>query len=204
MNGHSPYADVQQGSQGRGPRASSSTAQAPGIMPKRRSARWKTAIRSYEEIAGDTLAARFENNLRDNNVVSQRGLVEMFDSTIGATVLMPFGGRTQGSRRRSRCRKLPTDGYTDTASIMAPVNLSLVELPRRGAYAVVEAAAKVVAAGARYDRMRYSYQEYFERMTRIPNRGASLGALLGALKMQVELGLRRSAARTRWRHVPAY
>ena len=58
------------------------------------------------------------------------------------------------------------------------------------AYAVVEAAAKVVAAGARYDRMRYSYQEYFERMTRDPRSwGKPLGALLGALKMQVELGL---------------
>lgn len=58
------------------------------------------------------------------------------------------------------------------------------------AYAVVEAAAKVVAAGARYDRMRYSYQEYFERMTKNPESwGKPLGALLGALKMQVELGL---------------
>ena len=111
------------------------------------------------EIAGDTLAARFENNLKDNNVVSQRGLVEMFDSTIGAsTVLMPFGGRTQGSETQVSVQKLPTDGYTDTASIMAfgynPFIASWS--PYHGAaYAVVEAAAKVVAAGARYDRMRY-------------------------------------------------
>ena len=146
------------------------------------------------EIAGDTLAARFENNLRDNNVVSQRGLVEMFDSTIGAsTVLMPFGGRTQGSETQVSVQKLPTDGYTDTASIMAfgynPFIASWS--PYHGAaYAVVEAAAKVVAAGARYDRMRYSYQEYFERMTKNPESwGKPLGALLGALKMQVELGL---------------
>ena len=146
------------------------------------------------EIAGDTLAARFENNLRDNNVVSQRGLVEMFDSTIGAsTVLMPFGGRTQGSETQVSVQALPAAGSTDTASIMAfgynPFIASWS--PYHGAaYAVVEAAAKVVAAGARYDRMRYSYQEYFERMTKNPESwGKPLGALLGALKMQVELGL---------------
>ena len=143
---------------------------------------------------GGTVAERFANNLKDNNVVSQRGLIEMFDSTIGrSTVLMPFGGRTQRSETQVSVQKLPTDGYTDTASIMAfgynPYVASWS--PYHGAaYAVVEAAAKVVAAGARYDRMRYSYQEYFERMTRnAESWGKPLGALLGALKMQVELGL---------------
>lgn len=146
------------------------------------------------EVGGTTLEERFANNLRDNNVVSQRGLIEMFDATIGrSTVLMPFGGRTQGSETQVSVQKLPTDGYTDTASIMAfgynPYVASWS--PYHGAaYAVVEAAAKVVAAGARYDRMRYSYQEYFERMTKEPlSWGKPLGALLGALKMQVELGL---------------
>ena len=146
------------------------------------------------EVAGETLAERFTNNLKDNNVVSQRGLVEMFDATIGrSTVLMPFGGRMQRSETQVSVQKLPTDGYTDTASIMAfgynPYVASWS--PYHGAaYAVVEAAAKVVAAGARYERMRYSYQEYFERMTRNPESwGKPLGALLGALKMQVELGL---------------
>ena len=90
-------------------------------------------------------------------------------------------------------QKLPTDGYTDTASIMAfGYNPFLASWsPYHGAaYAVVDAAAKVVAAGARYDKMRYSYQEYFERMTKSPRTwGKPLGALLGALKMQVELGL---------------
>ncbi|WP_416989253.1 phosphoribosylformylglycinamidine synthase [Alistipes dispar] len=146
------------------------------------------------EIAGGTLAERFANNLRDDNVLSQRGLVEMFDSTIGrSTVLMPFGGRTQRSETQVSVQKLPTDGYTDTASIMAfGYNPRIASWsPYHGAaYAVVEAAAKVVAAGARYDRMRYSYQEYFERMTHDPESwGKPLGALLGALKMQVELGL---------------
>ncbi len=146
------------------------------------------------EVAGESLAERFVNNLKDNNVVSQRGLIEMFDSTIGrSTVLMPFGGRMQRSETQVSVQKLPTDGYTDTASVMAfgynPYVASWS--PYHGAaYAVVEAAAKVVAAGARYDRMRYSYQEYFERMTKNPESwGKPLSALLGALKMQVELGL---------------
>ncbi len=145
-------------------------------------------------IEGATTVERFANNLKDNNVVSQRGLIEMFDSTIGrSTVLMPFGGRTQRSETQVSVQKLPTDGYTDTASVMAfgynPYVASWS--PYHGAaYAVVEAAAKVVAAGARYDRMRYSYQEYFERMTKdAESWGKPLGALLGALKMQVELGL---------------
>ena len=75
-------------------------------------------------------------------------------------------------------------------AILSLIHISEPTRPRLISYAVVEAAAKVVAAGARYDRMRYSYQEYFERMTRDPRSwGKPLGALLGALKMQVELGL---------------
>ena len=107
----------------------------------------------------------------------------MFDSTIGAsTVLLPFGGRTQRSETQVSVQKLPTDGYTDTASIMPSATTFLRRgvLPRCG-LCVVDAAAKVVAAGARYDKMRYSYQEYFERMTKSPRTwGKPLGALLGA------------------------
>ena len=146
------------------------------------------------EIAGDDLAGRFANNLGDCNVLSQRGLVEMFDSTIGrSTVLLPFGGRTQRTETQVSVQKLPVDGYTDTASVMAfGYNPSIASWsPYHGAaYAVVEAAAKVVAAGGRYERMRYSYQEYFERMTGDARTwGKPLAALLGALRMQVELGL---------------
>ena len=145
-------------------------------------------------VAGETAAERFTNNLKEKNVLSQRGLIEMFDATIGAsTVLMPFGGRTQRSETQVSVQKLPTAGYTDTASIMAfGYNPDIASWsPYHGAaYAVVEAAAKVVAAGGRYDRMRYSYQEYFERMTReATSWGKPLSALLGALRMQVELGL---------------
>ena len=143
---------------------------------------------------GATVAERFTNNLKDWNVLSQKGLIEMFDATIGrSTVLMPFGGRTQRSETQVSVQKLPVDGYTTTASIMAyGYNPEIASWsPYHGAaYAVVEAAAKVVAAGARYERMRYSYQEYFERMTKQPTSwGKPLAALLGALKMQVELGL---------------
>lgn len=146
------------------------------------------------EVKGQTTKERFLENLRDKNVLSQRGLIEMFDSTIGrSTVLMPYGGRTQRSETQVSVQKLPTDGVTDTASIMAfGYNPYLTSWsPYHGsAYAVVEAASKVVAAGARYDKMRYSYQEYFERMTSDHKTwGKPLAALLGALKMQVELGL---------------
>ncbi len=145
-------------------------------------------------VAGADLAERFANNLKDDNVLSQRGLIEMFDSTIGrSTVLLPFGGRTQRTETQVSVQKLPVDGYTDTASIMAHGYNPFIASwsPYHGAaYAVVEAAAKVVAAGARYDRMRYSYQEYFERMTRDARSwGKPLAALLGALRMQAELGL---------------
>ncbi len=145
-------------------------------------------------VEGRDPAERFVGNLQDRNVLSQRGLIEMFDSTIGrSTVLLPFGGRTQRTETQVSVQKLPVDGFTRTASIMAfgynPFIASWS--PYHGAaYAVVEAAAKVVAAGARYERMRYSYQEYFERMTRDPRSwGKPLAALLGALRMQVELGL---------------
>ncbi len=146
------------------------------------------------EPQGADLAERMRRTLSDDNVVSQKGLVEMFDSTIGAsTVLLPFGGRTQRSETQVSVQKLPVEGETDTASIMAfgyDPYLSSWSPYHGAAYAVVHAAAKVVAAGARYERMRYSYQEYFERMTHDPKSwGKPLAALLGALKMQVELGL---------------
>lgn len=146
------------------------------------------------EIAGKTLTARMENVLADPNVTSQKGLIEEFDATIGrSTVLMPFGGRLQQTETQVSVQKLPTDGYTNTASIMAfGYNPFISEWsPYHGAaYAVVEACTKVVAAGADYSRMRFSYQEYFERMTHDPHTyGKPLSALLGALKMQVLLGL---------------
>ena len=145
------------------------------------------------EVEGKTLEDKVLANLRDRNVTSQKGLIEMFDSTIGrSTVLMPFGGCLQTTETQVSVQKLPTFGYTDTSSIMAfgynPFITSWS--PYHGAaYAVVEACSKVVAAGAAYDRMRFSYQEYFERMTDRKSWGKPLAALMGALKMQIELGL---------------
>lgn len=137
---------------------------------------------------------RLDEALKDPQSSSQKGLAEMFDSTIGrSTVLMPFGGKFQSSPVQVSVQKLPTPGYTTTASMMAyGFNPYMSEWsPYHGAaYAVVEACAKVVAAGGDWSRMRFSYQEYFERMTSDPHTwGKPLSALLGALRMQEELGL---------------
>ena len=145
------------------------------------------------ELKGETLKERITNNLQDPNVTSQKGLIEMFDSTIGrSTVLMPFGGYLQATETQVSVQKLPVDTYTDTASMMAfGYNPFIAQWsPYHGAaYAVVEACSKVVAAGGTWNTMRFSYQEYFERMTNAKSWGKPLSALMGALKMQVELGL---------------
>ncbi|MBQ7439193.1 MAG: phosphoribosylformylglycinamidine synthase [Paludibacteraceae bacterium] len=147
-----------------------------------------------QPIAGANLEERMCNVMRSPNVTSQKGLIEEFDATIGrSTVLMPFGGKMQRSETQVSVQKLPTDGFTNIASIMAfGYNPFISEWsPYHGAaYAVVEACSKVVAAGADYSHMRFSYQEYFERMTEDRHSwGKPLSALLGALKMQVALGL---------------
>ncbi len=147
-----------------------------------------------KKIVGPDLSARIQAVLAEPNVTSQKGLVEEFDATIGrSTVLMPFGGLYQTTETQVSVQKLPTDGYTNTASVLAfGFNPFISEWsPYHGAaYAVVEACTKVVAAGADYSKMRFSYQEYFERMTKDPHTyGKPLAALLGALKMQIDLGL---------------
>ena len=146
-----------------------------------------------QTVEGRSLEERMSNVMRSANVTSQKGLIEEFDATIGrSTVLMPFGGKMQRSETQVSVQKLPTDGFTNTASVMAyGYNPFIAEWsPYHGAaYAVVEACSKVVAAGADYSHMRFSYQEYFERMTNRHSWGKPLSALLGALKMQVALGL---------------
>jgi len=143
---------------------------------------------------GETLQQKMESVMSSENVASQRGLIEMFDSTIGrSTVLMPFGGKLQESETQVSVQKLPVDGYTDTASIMAfGYNPDIASWsPYHGAaYSVVEACSKVVAAGADWSKMRFSYQEYFGRMTSDAHSwGKPLSALLGSIKMQLEFGL---------------
>ena len=146
------------------------------------------------KVEGESLKEKMVNNLSDPNVVSQKGLIEMFDSTIGrSTVLMPYGGELQLTETQVSVQKLPTDGYTNTASMMAfgfnPV-ISKWSPYHGAAYSMVEACSKVVAAGAHYEKMRFSCQEYFERMTHSPQVwGKPMSALLGSLKMQIELGL---------------
>lgn len=146
------------------------------------------------KVEGESLKEKMVNNLSDPNVVSQKGLIEMFDSTIGrSTVLMPYGGELQLTETQVSVQKLPTDGYTNTASMMAfgfnPV-ISKWSPYHGAAYSMIEACAKVVAAGAHYEKMRFSCQEYFERMTHCPQVwGKPMSALLGSLKMQIELGL---------------
>jgi len=146
------------------------------------------------ETEGASLTAKMLSLASSPNVASQKGMIEMFDSTIGrSTVLMPYGGATQNTETQVSVQKLPVDGFTDTASMMSygfdPYLTSWS--PFHGAaYAVVESCAKVVAAGGNWSGMRFSYQEYFERMTHDPHTwGKPLSALLGALKMQVAFGL---------------
>ena len=146
------------------------------------------------EPAGETLEQQMLSVMASPNVASQKGLVEMFDSTIGrSTVLMPYGGALQSTETQVSVQKLPADGYTDTASMMAfgyDPFLSSWSPYHGAAYAVVDACAKVVAAGGDWSTMRFSYQEYFERMTADAHSwGKPLSALLGALKMQLAFGL---------------
>ncbi len=146
------------------------------------------------KVEGETPRDRFLANLMDKNVLSQKGLVEMFDSTVGrSTVLMPYGGATQRSETQVSMQKIPVgDSFTNTASVMSfGYNPDIASAsPYHGAaYAVVEAVAKGVAAGAPWRGMRFSYQEYFAKMSSREAWGKPLSALLGALRMQVELKL---------------
>ena len=146
------------------------------------------------KVEGASLQEKMEKVMGSANVASQKGLVEMFDSTIGrSTVLMPYGGKRQATETQVSVQKLPVDGFTNTASVMAfgyNPDLALWSPYHSAAYAVVEACTKVAASGADWSGMRFSYQEYFERMTQDPHTwGKPLAALLGTVKMQEALGL---------------
>ena len=156
----------------------------------------KTALpavaRALEE--GDIKTA-FEENLRDLNVCSQKGLVEMFDSSIGAaSVLMPYGGKYQLTETQVMVAKLPSlKGKTDTVTMMSygfdPYLSSWS--PYHGAvYAVTQSLAKIVAGGGDYSKVRFTFQEYFRRMTADPERWSQpFAALLGAYDAQIGYGL---------------
>ncbi len=137
----------------------------------------------------------FLERLGSLNACSKKGLVEMFDSSIGAcTVTMPYGGRYQLTPVQTMIAKLPVmDGKCDTVTMMSygmdPYLMSWS--PYHGAeYAVLTSVAKIVAAGGDYRKIRFTFQEYFKRMTVDPERwGEPMAALLGAYDAQIRLGL---------------
>ncbi|MCH5233168.1 MAG: phosphoribosylformylglycinamidine synthase [Muribaculaceae bacterium] len=148
----------------------------------------------HRTLAGENLKDSVLENLADYNVTSQKGLIEHFDSSIGkSTVLMPFGGKTQRTETQVSVQKFPTGkNFTDSASLMAfGFNPFISEWsPYHGsAYAIVESIGKAVAAGADFEKIRFSFQEYFERMHSPKSWGKPLAALLGALRMQLEFSL---------------
>ncbi len=130
----------------------------------------------------------------DLNVCSKRGLSERFDSTIGAaTLLSPFGGSRRRTPTQAMAALLPTDGETDTCSIMAygfdPYRSE--ENPYAGAYvSVAESVARLIASGGKRANTHLTFQEYFERVSDVPEKwGNPFAALLGALDAQLDLSL---------------
>ena len=143
----------------------------------------------------DDVKGRWLKTLADLNECSQKGLVERFDGSIGAgSVLMPFGGKYQLTETQAMVAKLPVlKGKCDTVTMMAygfDPYLSKWS-PYHGAmYAVTDSVAKIVAAGGDYSKIRFTYQEYFRRMTEDPSRWSQpFAALLGAYEAQIGLGL---------------
>lgn len=137
------------------------------------------------------IKGKVEDVLHSMNVASQRGMVEMFDASIGrSTVLMPYGGKYQLTESEGSVQKLPTDGFTNSCSIMTFGYNPLISeySPYLGAqYAVIESLAKIVALGGSYKNARLSFQEYFEKLGKDSTRwGKPFAALLGGIEAQLE------------------
>ncbi len=147
-----------------------------------------------KEVAG-TFSENFEKIANDLNTCSKRGLSERFDSTIGATtVLMPFGGKNQLTPNQAMVNKISVEkGDSETCSLMAwGFNPFISEKsPYHGAYmAVVESVSKLIAAGASFEEVYLSFQEYFEKPKQEGKRwGKPLSALLGAFMAQKDLSI---------------
>ena len=154
----------------------------------------KEPIKSDKPIDTD-IKSLWLNTLANLNVCSQKGLIEMFDSSIGAgSVVMPFGGKYQLTPTQSMIGKLPLlDGKCDTVTIMSygldPYKLSWS--PFHGAvYAILDSVAKIAAAGGDASRVRLTFQEYFKKLGNDPYRwGEPFSALLGAYNAQMGLHL---------------
>ena len=148
-----------------------------------------------EEVEVADVKEKWLQTLADLNVCSQKGLVEMFDGSIGAgSVFMPHGGKYQMTETQAMVAKLPVlKGKCDTVTMMSfgfdPYLSSWS--PYHGAvYAVTESVAKIVAAGGDYSKIRFTFQEYFRRMTEDPTRWSQpFAALLGAYSAQIGFGL---------------
>ena len=140
------------------------------------------------------LKAQWLENLSQLNVACQKGLVERFDSTIGAgTILMPFGGKNQMTPAEVMAAKIPLlKGETTTGTLMSyGYNPTVAKWSpfHSAVYAVIESVAKIVAGGGDYDSVRLTFQEYFERLGEDSHRwGKPFSALLGAYLAQMELG----------------
>ena len=138
---------------------------------------------------------RWKKVISDLNCCSQKGLVERFDSTIGAgTVFMPFGGKYQLTPSEAMCARIPTlKGYTNSGTVMSfGYDPYLSEIsPLHGAvYAVIDSLTKYVACGGDYKKAWFTFQEYFEKLREEAIRwGKPLAALLGAYLVQEKLGL---------------
>ena len=156
----------------------------------------KTALETVQQAVdqGGFKAAMLAT-LNDLNACSQKGLVEMFDGSIGAgSVFMPYGGKYQLTETQSMVAKLPVlNGKSNAVTMMAygfdPYLSSWS--PYHGAvYAITESMAKIVAAGGDFTKIRFTFQEYFRRMTEEPSRWSQpFAALLGAYDAQIGYGL---------------
>ncbi|MCR4813596.1 MAG: phosphoribosylformylglycinamidine synthase [Lachnospiraceae bacterium] len=137
----------------------------------------------------------FKASVSDLNTCSQKGLVEMFDSSIGAgSVLMPYGGKYQLTETQTMIAKVPVlDGSTDAVTMMSyglDPYLSSWSPYHGSIYAVISSLSKIVAAGGDFKKVRFTFQEYFRRMTEDPERWSQpFAALLGAYRAQMEFGL---------------
>ena len=153
----------------------------------------KDSILGREEVAD--VKEKWMETLKDLNVCSQKGLVEMFDGSIGAgSVFMPHGGKYQMTETQAMVAKLPVlTGDCDTVTMMSygfDPYLSTWSPYHGAVYAVTESVAKIVAAGGDYSKIRFTFQEYFRRMTEDPHRWSQpFAALLGAYNAQLGFGL---------------
>ncbi len=148
-----------------------------------------------DAVAACDVEGAWKRTLSDLNVCSQKGLVEMFDGSIGNnSVYMPFGGMYQLTETQSMVAKLPVaDGDCDTVTMMAygfDPYLSSWSPYHGASFAVVESVARIVAAGGDYTKIRFTFQEYFRRMSADPKRWSQpFSALLGAYQAQMKFGL---------------